>query len=112
MGIDLYLIKDDKIVADLGRAHNYQTPEKNNRLHFTKTILAHLCYQPKDQNELTDIIDQIVDAIDYLYDNAYRHGQINLLNQLKKQGFEILTDVEWEERQQIKDKPDYIEPDF
>ena len=63
MGVDLYLIKDDKIVADLGRAHNYKKHNKNHRIRFTHDILGYLCYQPSDKDELNDIIETFMDKM-------------------------------------------------
>lgn len=113
MGTDLCLVWNDERVAELGRMHNYESDKNGLRKQkLIYDILSHLCYQPKDRYELMETTTEIVDAIDNLYETAHKQGQIDLLNSLKEQGFETFTDYEWDERKNIKDRPDYINPKF
>ena len=110
MGTDLYLILNKKQVADLGRAHNYENYTDNQKLHIIKDILSHLCYQPQNHDELLEITDEIIEAIDDFSDNEYKRGQIDLLENLRQQGFETMTDYEWKEQEKLNNMPDYFEP--
>ena len=113
MGTDLYLILNKKQVADLGRAHNYEkfdfTSTKNQAIH---DLIAHIAYVPKDHEELLNIVDETIDSLENLCENAISQGQTQLLDSLREQGFETMTDYEWEEREKIKAMPDYFEPKF
>ena len=113
MGIDLCLIWNNERVAELGRANYYEKTDTEELKHrVVRNILAHLCYQPKDHEELLTIAEEIADAIETLCEHKLREGHAQLLNDLREQGFETLTDIEWGERETLKNKPDYINPKF
>jgi len=113
MGIDLCLLWNDERVAELGRAHNYEdTSIDTLKSQLTGDLLGHLCYQPESHEKLLEIIRDMTDAIETLCENEFKRGQISLLNDLRDQGFETVTDIEWDERKAIKNKPDYINPKF
>jgi len=115
MGTDLYLVWDGECVADLGRAHHYEDHDddaENAKKRVIHDVLGHLCYQPKDHHEVLEITEEMTEAIAYLFELAEKNGKIKLLKDLKQQGFELLTDYEFERRQKIKDKPDYVVPKY
>jgi hypothetical protein len=111
MGTDLYLILNKKQVAHLGRAYNYDKydfiPTKTKTI---RDIIAHIAYMPKDHQELLDIVYETIDSLENLCEDAIVQGKTQLLDSLREQGFETMTDYEWEEQNKVKDMPDYFEP--
>ena len=101
MGVNLYLIWNNECVADLGRVYYYDNDDidPNLRHKTIEKVMGYRGYDPKNLDEHNKITDDLVDSITYLYQEVYRKGQIELLNNLREQGFETMTDMEWEERQ-------------
>ena len=119
MGTDLCLVWNQERVAELGRAHNYNLDSEITKedliADLKEKVLMYQCYMPKDLKELHEITEDLVDNI--ITDTClevYGKGKEDLLKDLRDQGFELMTDYEWDDRNksQYPDKPDYIEPRY
>ena len=115
MGTDLYLVWNGECVADLGREHNYHFDSEITRHDLINDIiikvLSYQGYVPKDLNELENIICQLDNDITETCGIIYEKGQTNILEHLREQGFEIMTDYEYNSRNKSKSElPDYVVP--
>jgi len=107
VGIDLCLIWNNERVAELGRASYYEKTDTEELKHrVIRDILVHLCYQPKNHEELLNIVEEITETIETLCQHKFKEGHMQLLNDLREQGFETLNDIEWDERKAQKNKSD------
>ena len=114
MGTDLYLVWNDECVADLGRAHNYEELGLS-KLEIEFDAVTEMfgyvgCVPVLEERQ--KIVEKICEYIHFLIEKCFQIAKVELLDDLKEQGFETLTEYEWERRQQIKNKPDYFEPKF
>ena len=104
MGTNLYLIWNNECVADLGRTHNFKDGMNcDDKNQIIQNILSYRGYIPKDVDELRQVTRDMVENIDHFYEESHRKGQIDLLEDLKEQGFELMDEYEWEKIEQ-KDK--------
>jgi len=112
MGVDLCIVLNGKKVADLYRAYHYKLIDNwENELHKKIINIAlTIAHNPQDFAELLNMWKRFQSDIELIIDESHRKGQIDLLEQLREQGFETMTDYEWEEQQKIKNMPDYFEP--
>ena len=108
MGVDLLLIRDNQKVADLGRAYHYDIENPKETMWDIIGDVKLYIGVPLNKEDLEDVALRLADGIE----DVFSAGKCQLLEELKEYGFETMTDIEWEERQKIKEMPDYFEPKF
>ena len=112
MGVNLLLVKDNKILADLGRAYNYyeniNTIEKDyetlmnrtfrSRDNVVKKINMYMGYSPPNIEMLLEIMNIIEDELENLRELLVQYGKKLLITSLINNDLEIMTELEYEEK--------------
>jgi len=111
MGVNLLLVKDKEIIADLGRAYNYcddsRKVEKNLDLLANKTIELrdqlikkiniYIGYTPPNVESCLEILDTVEEELESLREELIGYGQKMLIAILADEAWlEVMTDIEYE----------------
>ena len=113
MGVNLVLVRNKEIIADLGRAYNYyednnpENIEKNLELLESRTIELrdklikkiniYISYTPPNVESCLDILDTVEEEFESLREELVGYGQKMLIATLaEEEGLEVMTDIEYE----------------
>jgi len=116
MGVNLLLVKDNEIIADLGRAYNYYENinkiEENYETLMNRTIECrdntikrvnmYLGYSPPNIETLEDIMHTVEDELESLRDMLVGYGKKLFIASLLEEGdLEVMTELDYEYKNKL-----------
>lgn len=107
MGESLLLVKDGKVIANLGRSYHFtdnNTIERDieklverseeTRDRIVKEMYGFAIWHPTKPEHIMSVLCDIEDSLEYMRDEMIEYGKKIMLADMLEQGFEAKRDVE------------------
>ena len=92
MGINTNLYKDGKLIAGLGRTHNYQSEfetEEELIIYMLTVVMKYLKVDTRDIGSAVYATGEIEDGIRYAIEEATKRGRQEVLSEMEEGGIEV-----------------------
>ena len=105
MGTYLLIRKDGRTLCSLGSYSAYydgfDEPDREDiycqkedlQKTLTEKICARIGYTPKNAEELDELTKDMIESVDYYIDEFIKIGRQDVLQELKREGFEVIADT-------------------